>query len=1087
MNLFLHWLRTLFRWFSVMILIPLFIIALMLTPLGLKITFVLLSEYVPGELQYSQVTGTLLGPLTIKQLSYRYKDQQIAVDRVYLQWHPSELLAGKIAIETLNIDGLVINTPKAPAPQPDYSLPNIKQTLQNIRPQLTSLRLPFTLEIASADIKSITWQQQPGEPTLQASAVRASTVTLAPDNLAIRIQGLVTKPYAIQTSLAIEGTPERYRFNLNVFNPQTHWVVDGKVDPEQVQLDTQKALVFGGELSAHLVWKWQAPMTWDLALTSKHLDFSSFYPEWPHPIDLTLNTSGSLGADRPHFSWNAVLKTPQSQITTQGQRDQQWDISWNIQINQLAELLPFSSGKIKSVGELHGSLNHPQTKGNLEAQLLRWQDYRVDKLNANWDVDISEARSSFIQIAAEQLFTQWAELQNLQLSAQGKWDNQQITAKLRGYNTDLAVTLAGGMKADSWQGDVHALTLTAPIVGTWKLSQPGALMISQQQVQIPALCLQSVAQSQACITGQWKSPDNAWKVGLTGRLNFQQIAAVAPSKLNINMPMDLHLSASGMGKTLATAEFTGTTPAGDIRFSGDNPFNLHINGIKISAKLDKNVFQTHLGLELAENNSITADFSFPEASKTTWFSQDQALSGKIIVAFNNLATLQALAPDTISPTGKLHGQFTVGGTLGKPLISGPAILQGGEIKIPGLNIQLSQINMTVDARGSELNYTMNATSGGQPLRLAGKTMLNEPQFPTDLTLTGESVLIADTPTYTVYVSPNIHIALKTGTIDITGTVDVPKGTLRQLTFVSETTLPEDEVVFIGEHPMAPTTPWNMHMQLTVNLGKDVKVDTPQVKGDLHGSLTLTSQPGQVVLATGRIDITNGSFSIYGRDLTIAPGSGIIYRQNPLSNPALSLQALTRILITDPVSLQQLGTNELTVGVNIGGTPTSPQITLFSSAGNLSQADILSFLLLGTSSAGISPTNMNLMLQALNTLPFTKKGAGGVQGLTNQVKQGLGLSELGVESEPTFGPMGEIVPTSAPTSYFVVGKRLTSRITFRYKYDPFNSVNLFQLIYLFSQNWSLQLETDGATQSGADILYTIQTGSSAAADKTTAPP
>ena len=187
-----------------------------------------------------------------------------------------------------------------------------------------------------------------------------------------------------------------------------------------------------------------------------------------------------------------------------------------------------------------------------------------------------------------------------------------------------------------------------------------------------------------------------------------------------------------------------------------------------------------------------------------------------------------------------------------------------------------------------------------------------------------------------------------------------------------------------------------------------------------------------------------------------------------------------------MSQQQLGTNEITVGMNIAGTSDSPQITLFSSAGNLSQADMLSFLLLGTSSSGISPTNMNLLLQALNTLPLTRRGAGSVEGITNQVKQGLGLSELGVESEPTFGPTGEVIPTATPTSYFVVGKRITSKIYFRYKYDPFTSMNLFQLNYLLSTNWSLQLETDGSTQSGIDLLYTIQTGTSLAANKKQTP-
>ncbi len=1084
-KIFINLLKALFRWISLLVMIPVLAIALLLTPMGLKISFIILSKYVPGELHYQQVTGTLLGPLTIKQLSYRYQDKQFAFDRLYLQWQPSELLAGRISIETLNIDHLNINTPKAPAPTPEFSSTTLKSTLQNIRPQLTALHLPFKWRLYNATIGNLTWQQQPGEPTLQANAVKIHNLEIEPNKLRGTIQGQLLKPYAIQTELFIDGAPQQYHFELKAFNPSTNWLINGKVDPEEVQLDTQKALVFNGELNLHLNWKWQTPMSWQLTLTGQHLDISQFKPDWPHLLDITLNSTGYLGEDAPHFSWNGVLKTAQTEVDVQGKYDQQWDIYWNIKIQQLAELLPFSSGIINSNGELHGSLSNPQTKGHLEASLLRWQDYRADKLNADWDVDISKRRDSFVRINAEQIFTQWAELQKIQLAVKGKLENHQLSLHVHGYNTDLQLNATGGLKADQWQGALQTLTIQAPVAGTWKLSQPAALTLSPKGAEAPALCLQSIYHSQLCLTGKWSGADNAWQASGTGRLNFAEIATLVPDKLKINLPMNLHLNAAGVGKTINQAQLNGSTPEGDISYDGSEPIDLHVKTIQVAAKLDKGNLNLNTHAEFADNDSFSVNLTLPKAPTATLPTKDQAIQGEVSLTLNSLAPLQGLIPETVNPHGKLQAHFTVGGTLSNPLINGEAHIEGGEIKVPGLNIQLNQINLALNAKGSELNYTLTATSANQPLRLTGITHLNEAGFPTELTLTGDTVLLADTPEYTAYVSPKIKITLKDSTINVSGSVDIPKAVLHQLNFQSETSLPEGEVVFVGEHPVATKAPFNFGMQLTINLGKDVKVDAPGLKGDLSGSLNLTSQPGQVMLGSGKIDISNGTYSVYGRQLTITPGSGIIYRNNPLSNPFLSVQAITTILVTDAVSQQQLGTNEITVGMTIGGTVNSPQITLFSSAGNLSQADMLSFLLLGTSSSGISPTNMNLMLQALNTLPLTKKGAGNVEGITNQVKQGLGLSELTVESAPTFGPMGEIIPTSAPTSYFVVGKRITSHIYFRYKYDPFNSVNLFQLNYLFSTNWSLQLETDGSTQSGIDVLYTIQTGTSKSGDKSTA--
>lgn len=1086
MNLFIHWLKTLFRWVSVMLMIPLLALVILLTPTGFKLSFALLSPLIPGELHYQQVTGTFLGPLTIKELDYRYQDRQISLNHLYLQWHPSELLAGKIFIETLRIDNLTITTPHAPSPAPaqEFSIAKLKEILQDIHPRLTAWHIPMKLQIEHSSFGNITWQEQPGAPTLQAIGVQIQGV-VQPDTLHINIQAQLQNPYSIQTNLTVDGTPQQYGFELKAFNPKMHWLIKGQVNPHQIQLDSDKAIILGGELNVHLIWQWQAPMSWQLNLSGRHLDFSQLQPDWPHPLDITLNTSGSLSGNQPHFSWDADLSTPQTHIVTKGKHGQQWDFNWNIQIHQLAELLPFSSGVINSTGELHGSLTRPQTKGQLQASLLRWQDYRIDKINAQWDLDVSETRASFFQLAAEQIFTRWAEVQKIQLSGKGKWEKHELDATIHGYNTDLSVQLNGGLSGDHWQGSLQKFTVAAPNVGAWSLSQPTGLILSPQQADITALCLQSAYKAQLCFRGKWNGADDSWQIALTSRLNFQQIATLTPEALTVNLPMDLHLNAEGIGKSIQAAQLTGSTPGGDIRYTGPSVVTTQINSTQISGKLDKDGISLNLDIKLTGNNSISANLNLPRATSTSLFSKAQALQGKIKIELNDLSPLQTFIPEVVSPHGKFQANLTLGGTRGEPLVSGDAHIEGGELKIPGLNIQLNKINLALTAKGSQLNYTLTATSANQPLRIVGSTQLNDANFPTSLTLTGDNVLLADTPLYTVYVTPQVHITLKGRNIDISGKVNIPKAVLHQLEFQHETTLPEGEVVYIGERPLVKTTPWNISMLLDVSLGNDVKVDSPGLKGKLSGSLTIISQPGQVMLGVGRVDITDGIYSVYGRELNIAPGSGIIYRRNPLNNPALSIQATTRVIITDVVSQQQLGTNEITVGMSIGGTSSSPQVTLFSSAGNLSQADMLSFLLLGTSSSGISPTNMNLLLQALNTLPLTKKGAGSVEGLTNQVKQGLGLTELGVESEATFGPTGEAIPTSTPTSYFVVGKRLTSRIYLRYKYDPFNSVNLFQLNYLFSTNWSLQLETDGSTQSGADILYTIQTGTPTSADKTPA--
>ena len=299
----------------------------------------------------------------------------------------------------------------------------------------------------------------------------------------------------------------------------------------------------------------------------------------------------------------------------------------------------------------------------------------------------------------------------------------------------------------------------------------------------------------------------------------------------------MYFNAEGQGTDIQLATLNGSSTGGDFRLSDGQVFTTKINSAQLEAKLDKSGISAHANLKFADKNFINAEVTLPKATTTNLLSKNQGLQGKLSLVIDNLAPIQAFIPKTVNPQGRLSANLLISGTLGEPLVNGNANIAGGELKIPGLNILLNQINLAVNAKGTELNYILTATSQNQPLRAVGKTFLKA-GFPTELTLTGNTVLLANTPTYNVFVSPNVHLKIVGKEIDISGSVDIPKAMLRKLEFESETTLPEGEVIFIGEQPVEKVTPLNLKMELTINLGKDVRVDTTNLKGKLGGSLTL---------------------------------------------------------------------------------------------------------------------------------------------------------------------------------------------------------------------------------------------------------
>ncbi len=348
-------LRTLLRWLMVFAMLIFLGIALLLTPMGLKATLYAISKIVPGEIHYRQVSGTLLSPIAIQQLSYRHEDRQIIINRVYWRWYPWLLLKGKLVISNAIIDQVQITAPlhyDHPHPSP-FAL---KQRFIAFNKELSNWHFPFSLEIKQATINKIWWG---GKPYHYPTRFGKTSLSLlyAPNALQIKIAAALAKPYATQIQLLVKGTPRYYHIQSTVFNPHMHWIITGQGTRQYIHLDTRQAIIFGGQVSAHILWQWAAvPFKWEISATARHLDMSQFGPNFPRPLNLQLNTIGFFGEEHPFFSWKAIINSPQTQIITHGKREDQWDAYWNITIKQLAELIPFSSGSIITSGYLRGTL-----------------------------------------------------------------------------------------------------------------------------------------------------------------------------------------------------------------------------------------------------------------------------------------------------------------------------------------------------------------------------------------------------------------------------------------------------------------------------------------------------------------------------------------------------------------------------------------------------------------------------------------------------------------------------------------------------------------------------------------------------------
>jgi autotransporter translocation and assembly factor TamB len=390
------------------------------------------------------------------------------------------------------------------------------------------------------------------------------------------------------------------------------------------------------------------------------------------------------------------------------------------------------------------------------------------------------------------------------------------------------------------------------------------------------------------------------------------------------------------------------------------------------------------------------------------------------------------------------------------------------LSLPFLNIILKQVRANAVANGKSANLTASALSQSDAIQLTG-TADWEKALRLKAKLSGKNILVIDTSEYTATVSPELTLLIRNRRVDLTGDIIIPRANITPDDFISVVSLPTD-VTFVGIHEKNPSF-FKLYTDLNIILGNNIFIKTQGIEGKLQGQLTIIKSPDQPFLGNGKLSISDASYNILGQKLTITKGH-LNFVNSTLSNPNLDIQA-SRSLPTS-LSSSSFGAERLTVGANLSGTLKQPQISLFSRPVQLSDIDIISYLLFGSSAGGATggggpASNAFILLQIANSLKSGKNM--GDTNVIQKLQRGLGVTELGLQTQTDIDAIGNVVSSN---QQFVAGAYLSPKLYFRYRYDLFYEVNIFEAQYLLSKHWIAQTNAS-ALGNGADILYTIERG------------
>jgi translocation and assembly module TamB len=439
-----------------------------------------------------------------------------------------------------------------------------------------------------------------------------------------------------------------------------------------------------------------------------------------------------------------------------------------------------------------------------------------------------------------------------------------------------------------------------------------------------------------------------------------------------------------------------------------------------------------------------------------WQWPEQApLAGNVRAQLPRIGVWSLLAPPGWRLRGALSADIAVGGTRAQPQLSGPlvaddlalrSVVDGIELRNGRLRAQLSGQKLVVSEfmlRGSEEG---GAGGGSLVANGEGEWTAQGPQLQVNAQLTQLRASIRSDRQLTV--SGTMAARMGTGGTEVTGKLRVDRARI-QIPDESPPRLGDDVVVRNApgvpateaerrqRPPAAAPTEAGRTVTLTVSidLGEDFRVAGRGVDTRLEGTVDIEGRSLAMPRLEGVIHTAGGTYNGYGERMNIERGE--IRFTGAADNPALDILAIR------PNLTQR-------VGVQITGRAQAPHVELYSEAG-LSEAETLSWLVLGRSSAG-GGAETALLQRAASALVAGRKGN------TKGIAGNLGLDDLSVGRDATSGPVVRL------------GKRFADNFYAGYERSLSGAMGTLYIFYDVSRRLTVRAEAGERT--GLDLIFTF---------------
>jgi translocation and assembly module TamB len=863
--------------------------------------------------------------------------------------------------------------------------------------------------------------------------------------------------------------------------PEAQFSATGAVDRDEVVLQRFDGEVLRGRLSGSGRLSWAGEQPWSARLDARSLDIAMVRPDLPGRVSAVATIAGrgfSLASpwnaklaslsgdvlgraltgrgDVSHRDGNYDLRgvriaTGPSYVDIDGRWGSTVDLRWSADIRSLTLLHPDLAGEFVSSGHARGSATQPHVEGEVRARRLQFAGVTVRALDADVDLDVTDARESRIDVRAADVGIGPIELDTASFDASGRMGDHGLRLefsssgdqkqRLPAFRGRIGVSGDYAAKQRAWRASVEEASFTFPDGGA-SLLQPAAIEASPAELRVAPICLQT-GEARLCVEGERRTSPASWRAIYSAQ--DWPLQRLLRSLLGWR-EFDGRLQAAGWlaqehgqdwvgGMTLLLDDPTLDIPRNKFRTE-----RVQLGGGRLDLFAEPTELRANLALNMAEGTQAhgeviaTRDPDLPTA--------DYPLRGTLRGESSALTAIPLFVPEIDRSDGRLDATVSVGGTLGAPRFNGEFHVRDGRFDLYRTNMLLSEV--TLDGRfvGDELAFDGSGRTARGAIAFDGRFTWPEDVMTGEMHLKGERLLLADTPEYRVLASPDLTLTAGTHGYAVRGTVVIPEASIKPKDLSGTVgTSPDERLVGAEVEDTGPSTLERVRARVRVELGDAVTVDSFGLKAKLAGDVTVISRPGDIVRGNGAIRVVEGEYKAFGQFVRITRGV-LSYDRTPLDEPTLDL-----------VGEREIKQEDIVVWINVRGTLAEPFITLTSRPA-MSQNEALSYLLTGRSINTLQSGDAASVDRAAASLAL---GGGGL--LLGGIGERIGLDEVTLEQ------------TGDEDTSVVLGKYLSPNLFVSYGISIAEAINTIKLRYTLNERWSLKAEA--GLEQAADIEYRIE--------------